>query len=52
MAKLKNEIKFIFVHYITMTLLTEKSETDQIFSMQLWSLMLCNHIFYIKATTH
>ena len=27
----------------------EKSEMNQIFSTQLWSLMLCNHMIYMKA---
>ena len=40
------------IFWMSMALLIERSEKDLIFSMQLWSLMLCNHIFYTKATMH
>ena len=36
--------------WMSIPLLIEKSEIDQMFSMQLWSLMLCNNLFYMKAT--
>ena len=35
-----------------MVLLIEKLGMDKMFFMQLWSLILYNHIYYMKATMH